>query len=224
MSLSRQWLASVMVAIGLLFLFGCPKAENTATETSTTTTTTTTSATDTAATATTGTTVTSTTGTTSTDTATTAKHIPPGGHYGRTKEKLGGKEWGTKDTENVTVKFVVDAQTQKLQAVGTPEPAQIKARKDKDHPTAEMKVTWTADPGVKLHVKVVAPDGLPSCIKDEPKCKDNICSATTNPDQYTPPPKAGDKEWYSTVCKVKIWKEGMSEPADPDIIVDNCCP
>ncbi len=206
MSLSRISLVPILAAMGLVLLIGCKKEETPATDTATTAVTKTATI-QTAATA--ATTQTATTGTT--DTTGTAVAAPK---YGPQTVKL--EKFGTIDDATVAVKFAANNKV-----TATPDSPHVNALRKSD-PGKPTTIQWTADDTtVKLHVRVLRPDTGPSCITGPElvSCTGNRCSAQANPAIQKLP-----KTTVSIACKVRIWKDGMTEPADPQVVVENCCP
>ncbi len=199
MSLSRISLVPILAATGLVLLIGCKKEEAPSTETTATTSTqTTTTATSTSA-----ATETATTGTT----ATTKPLGPP---YGPQTKKTG--RWGTTYDEHVQIAFGPHDEV-----TAQPEPGEFCVKRP--HGGAPGTITWTADPGVMLYVDVVTPQPGPPCVDGLKRLSNNVWTAKANPGvgDLKPP-------YVADLCKVKIWKEGMTKPEDPEVVVDNCCP
>jgi hypothetical protein len=211
MALSRISLVPILAATGLVLLIGCKKEEAPPTETTATTSTTATSTTAPTETATTGTTATTITTTATTGTTgTTGTPKPLGPPYGPQKTKTG--RWGTTFDEHVQVTFGPGNVV-----ITVPEPGEFCAKHP--HGGGPGTITWTADPGVTLYVDVVTPQPGPACVDGLKRVSKNVWTAKANPGVGSlQPPYVAD------LCKVKIWKEGMTKPEDPEVVVDNCCP
>lgn len=68
-------------------------------------------------------------------------------------------------------------------------------------------ITWFGPSGLQVRMQD------PGCVEKDVKCNGDHCHANTNV-------KIMDKP---VECKYQVWVEGVTQPYDPVVVVDNCC-